>query len=82
MKRVSPSLATLRRALTDARHGGKFFSSDEIEGLIAELRSIQDAAVALEDAVANARRQTPRAEPPPPAAMPIGTFYFQPAARQ
>lgn len=56
MNRISPTIAALRRKLGEARHGGKFFSSEEIDGLLVELRGIQDGAEALERQSAPAGR--------------------------
>lgn len=57
MNRISPTISALRQKLSGARHGGKFFSSEEVEGLLGELRTIQSGAVALEDAVAGRKRR-------------------------
>lgn len=86
MNRISPTIDALRRKLGEARHGGKFFSSEEIEGLLFELRSIQDGAVALEDAQRRRPVPMPTRQSGTPSvvigATPIGTIYFQPAGAQ
>lgn len=79
MNRISPTIAALRSKLGEARHGGKFFSSEEIEGLLRELRGIQQGATALEDA-ALARKHVSAVTQL--AALPIGTILFQPAGAQ
>lgn len=80
MNRISPTIAALRSKLGEARHGGKYFSSEEVEHLLRELRGIQSGAAALEDAVAGRKRGS--ASVTQLAALPIGTIFFQPAGAQ
>lgn len=91
-KLVSDQLNSLRHKFRQFEHGGHCFGSEEITGLVEQLRLIAADAAALEDRVAGARRQRgqiPAFPPPPPrppmpprpqpGAMAIGTFYFVPA---
>lgn len=73
---VSPKLDALRQKLRDAEHGGAFFSSDDVAGMRRELLTIRNGIAAIEDELAAARR---RQAPPARPAVPVGTFYFQPA---
>lgn len=84
MNRISPRIAALTVKLGDARHGGKYFSPEEIGHLIRELRGIHDGAVALEDAGHSRPVPTPTRLPAPIriGATPIGTIFFQPAGAQ
>lgn len=73
---VSPKIDALVRKLRDAEHGGQYFSSDDVAGMIRELRTIRQGVTSLEDQATTRVRPTPR-----PAPMPLGTFYFQPAGQ-
>lgn len=82
---VSSRISALRQKLRQAEHAGQYFSSDDVAGLVRELKSIGQDAAALEDRVAAARREPSRpATVMRPGAIAVGTFFFQPAgeARQ
>lgn len=84
-KIASTKIAALVAKLRQAEHGGQYFSSDDVAGLIAELRSIGSDVKALEDRAVAERRGPPVPPPPPhrpplrPGAVPVGTFVFIPA---
>jgi hypothetical protein len=82
---LSQRLAALAQKLKPAEHSGQYFSSDDVAGLIAALKSLQRDAAALEDRIAAERRGEP-ARPARPAQlamplapMPLGTLMFVPA---
>lgn len=80
---VSPKVAALRAKLRQAEHGGQYFSSDDVAGILRELSAISDGTKALEDEIVRLRRSQPAAAPTPkPAPLPIGTIYFVPAGPQ
>lgn len=77
MRLMSPRIDAIRAKLREGEHAGAFLSGEDIAGLRTDLLTIRHGVAALEDEVAASRKVGRR-----PAALPVGTFFFQPVAQQ